>query len=171
LIERAAARIDSAVEDELLERVRQLSPAAFERPVMKLLEAMGYGARGEGKHVGRPGDQGVDVEIAEDAPGLERIFVQAKRYGEQSTVGSPELQQFIGALVQRGMRKGVFVTSGRFTPEAERVAKQSQLNVVLVDGPRLVRLMREKGVGVRPQRTIVLHRLDGDFFTQLEEEA
>lgn len=113
----------------------------------------------------------MDVEIAEDALGLERIYVQAKRDGPGSSVSSGELRDFVGSLDMRGMNKGVFITSGTFTPGARDVAQRTSRRVVPIDGEEPVRLMRACGVGVRPRQSIVLHRLDEDSFSQLEEEA
>lgn len=167
-IDDAVDELDTAVERELLQRVRELSPQAFEQLVLELLKAMGYG---EGLRVGRTGDQGVDVEITQDALGLDRVHVQAKRYGDGATVGSRAIREFLGALDMRGAQKGVFVTSGTFTPDAIAAARGARRQVALVDGAQLVRLMRTGGVGVRERRRIVLHDLDEEFFLRLEEEA
>jgi restriction system protein len=127
---------------------------------------MGYGGnrRETAKHLlGGPGDGGIDGVIDEDRLGLDRIYVQAKRYTDIS-VGRPEVQGFVGSLVGRGAHKGVFVTTSSFSQGAHDYVKHLPQRVILIDGQRLAELMIEHNVGVRVSRTIEFKRLDEDFF-------
>jgi restriction system protein len=149
----------------LLERIRATDPTFFERLVLKVLVAMGYGGTEEeaSEHLGGTGDGGVDGVIHEDRLGLDRIYVQAKRRTEGS-VGRPEVQAFVGALDGRGASKGVFITSSHFSPDADAYAKSLHRNVVLIDGERLAELMIRFGVGVTTRGTFVVREIDEDFF-------
>lgn len=161
-------RARSAVAAELLDRMRGVAPAFFEKLVVDLLVAMGYG----GSHddaasvIGRSGDEGIDGIIKEDRLGLENIYVQAKRWKEGSTVGRPDIQQFAGALQGQKARKGVYITTSSFTREAREYAKAVQATIVLVDGQHLAELMLDHGVGVSVQETIRLFKVDEDYFVE-----
>lgn len=162
----AVATIEAKVRDDLLERLLASPPAFFEQAVVDLLLAMGYGSTVEdaGTALGRSGDGGVDGVIREDRLGLDLIYIQAKRYRDNA-VTADHLRSFAGALDDKGARKGVFITTSRFTAEAERFAERQQMKrIVLIDGERLTRLMLRHDVGVRPDRTIVLKRIDLDYF-------
>jgi restriction system protein len=151
---------------QLLERVRQASPAFFEDLVVELLVAMGYGGTHEdaARVVGRSGDGGIDGIIKEDRLGLESIYIQAKRWKDGSTVGRPDIQQFAGALQGQRARKGVFITTSRFSDDAKKYAEGLQTSIVLVDGPQLAQLMIDYGIGVSAVETLRLMRLDEDYF-------
>jgi restriction system protein len=171
-IEQAVAEIERKVRAELRERLLEQSPAFFEGVVIDLLLAMGYGSSAEeaAEQLGRSGDGGVDGVIREDRLGLDVLYVQAKRYRDQA-VTVEQLRSFSGALQDKGARKGVFITTSRFTEEAVAfAARQQQLRIVLVDGEELTRLMLRHDIGVRPARTIVLKKLDLDYF-EPEESA
>ncbi len=149
---------------QLLDRVRQASPLFFERLVVQLLVAMGYGGSyaDAAQVVGKSGDGGIDGIIKEDRLGLESIYVQAKRW--ETTVGRPTIQQFAGALHGHRARKGVMITTSNFSREAIEYAKTSQIAIVLIDGVQLADFMIEFGVGVSDVETIKLKRLDEDYF-------
>jgi restriction system protein len=153
---------------DLLARVLEQTPSFFERLIVELLVAMGYGGSHEdaARQLGKSGDGGIDGIIDEDRLGLDRIYVQAKRYGAGSVVGRPEVQGFVGSLVGLGASKGVFVTTSAFSKQALDYAKGLQQRVVLIDGARLTELMVEFGVGVRASRMIEVKRLDEDFFSE-----
>jgi len=162
----AVAIVEAKVRDELLHRLTAPPPAFFEQAVVDLLLAMGYGSTVEdaGEALGKSGDGGVDGVIREDRLGLDLIYIQAKRYRD-TAITAEKLRSFAGALDDKGARKGVFITTSRFTSEAERFAGRQQMKrIVLIDGDRLTRLMLRHDVGVRPDRTIVLKRLDLDYF-------
>lgn len=155
----------SALESDLLERIRQCDPDFFERLVLQVLVKMGYGGSVEeaGQHLGGSGDGGVDGVINEDQLGLDQIYVQAKRRTE-STVGRPEVQAFVGALEGKGATKGVFITSSRFTDDAHEYANRVNRRVSLIDGERLARLMVRHGIGVTVGQSYLLQVIDEDFF-------
>ena len=158
---------NAALSAELLERLKSCDPGFFEGVVIKLLLKMGYGGSHAeaGQAVGRSGDGGIDGVIAEDRLGLDSIYVQAKRW--QGSVGEPPLRDFLGALVSRGANKGVFITTGLFTDNAQQFARRSpQHKVVLIDGPRLAELMIEHDLGVSVAATYQLKRIDSDFFAE-----
>ena len=152
-IEAALDELNQAISAELLVRLRQESPYFFEKAVLRLLTEMGYGGTERFvKHTGRSGDGGIDGILHQDALGLNRVHVQAKRYGDQNAIGRPDIQQFVGALGDRGASQGVFVTTSRFTREAEDTAERAREKIALIDGNRLVELMIRYGVGVQPKR-------------------
>ncbi len=129
---------------------------------------MGYGRgrAGAGRRLGRTGDSGIDGVIDEDALGLDVVYIQAKRYAPENTVGRPAIQQFVGSLTGEGAAKGVFVTTSAFSREARDYADRVAQRVILIDGQRFARLMIEHGVGVRPVETITLSEIDENFFAE-----
>ncbi|MDO5693277.1 MAG: restriction endonuclease [Pseudomonadota bacterium] len=164
--------LDSAVEQlttqlrtDLLDRVKQVSPQQFERLVVDVLLAMGYGFDESSGHVTRfSGDGGIDGLVHEDKLGLSTIYIQAKRYTDHS-VGRPEVQQFLGALTGAGATKGVFITSAGFSRDArDFTARLQNQKVALIDGAQLARLMVEHGVGVATTKTIAIQHIDSDYF-------
>ena len=160
----------TALRNDLLQRILQNSPTFFERVIVDLLVAMGYGGshRNAAKQLGRSGDGGVDGVIDEDRLGLDRVYVQAKRYAPNNSVGRPEVQGFVGSLVGLGAAKGVFVTTSIFNQSAIDYVRHLAQRVILIDGKRLADLMIEHNVGVRVSRTIDFKRLDEDFFSEEE---
>lgn len=166
-LERACREIQSKVEEDLLNRLRSVTPASFEHIVIDLLRKMGYG---QGKAdwsevIGGSGDGGIDGVIREDALGLGQIYMQAKRYDEGSIVGPSVAQQFVGALAGKGVAKGVFVTTSGFTKAAREYADR-QNNIVWIDGEELVRLMIQYRVGVVCGEPIyVVEKVDENYFS------
>jgi restriction system protein len=152
----------------LLDRIAQNSPSFFEQLIVDLLVAMGYGGshKNTAEQLGRAGDGGVDGVINEDRLGLDRVYVQAKRYARGNAVGRPEVQAFVGSLVGLGATKGVFVTTSTFSPQARDFVRHLSQRVILLDGQNLADLMIEHGVGVRTSRAIEFKRLDEDFFSE-----
>ncbi|GAA3719365.1 restriction endonuclease [Microlunatus aurantiacus] len=164
-IQRAVDEINNTVATELLTRVRAQSPDFLERLVLELLTAMGYaGAAGSAEHLGKSGDEGLDGVIKQDKLGLDRIYVQAKRYAEDNTVGRPEIQGFVGALHGAQADRGVFITTSRFSPGARDYARKVNAQVVLVDGLKLTSLMVEHNVGAQDNEAFVVKKLDEDYF-------
>lgn len=164
----AVEEANAAVAAELLERIRERDPAFLEQMVLRLLTAMGYGGRaGAAEHLGRSGDQGLDGVIRQDALGLDRVYVQAKRYGADHSVGRPEIQAFVGALHGAQADRGVFIATSRFTADAREYAERVPARIVLIDGIRLTELMVLHNVGVQEEETFVLKRVDEDFFDAL----
>lgn len=155
------------VETRLRQKLQESSPEFFEKAVIELLWAMGYGgAHGEKQHVGKTGDGGIDGVIRQDALGLQNVYVQAKRYADSTTVQRPEIQQFFGALASRGAERGVFITTSRFTQGATREAELYQGKIVLINGLRLTRLMLNYQVAVQRYQEYVIYEVDEDFFDE-----
>lgn len=149
---------------ELLKQVMSCSPAFFERLVIDLLVAMGYGgSRADaGRAVGQSGDGGIDGIIKEDRLGLDVVYLQAKRW--QNPVGGREIRDFVGSLALRSANKGVFITTSYFTAQAIEHAGKAPQKVVLIDGQQLVDLLIDFDVGVSPSSTYVVKKLDLDYF-------
>ena len=149
---------------DLLDQVKQASPAFFESLVVDVLVRMGYGGsrKDAGEAIGQAGDEGIDGIIKEDRLGLDIIYIQAKRW--ESKVGRPEVQRFAGALEGKRARKGVFITTSSFSREAEDYVGQIGTKVILIGGQRLAELMIDHGVGVRTDATYELKRVDADYF-------
>ena len=158
---------DSLVND-VLDTLFHASPAFFERAVVDLLRAMGYGGSVEdaGALLGGPGDGGVDGAIKEDTLGLDTVYVQAKKWATDRTVGDREIRDFIGALQLQRARKGVFFTTSDFTKSARESATRSESRVVLINGKKLAELMVDYKVGVSVTSTLELKRLDSDYFEE-----
>lgn len=168
-IDGAQALLHSALRADLLQRILDNAPAFFERVIVDLLVGMGYGGSHESAalRLGKSGDGGVDGVIDEDRLGLDRIYVQAKRYASGNTVQRPEIQAFVGSLVGFGATKGVFVTTSSYSSGAREYVRHLPQRVVLIDGERLTELMIEHDVGVRISRKIEIKRLDEDFFEEV----
>lgn len=152
---------------ELLDTVRAASPAFFERLVVELLVAMGYGGsiKDAGNAIGKSSDQGIDGIIKQDRLGLDNVYVQAKRWAEGNNVGSREVRDLAGALQMRRAVKGVLITTSDFSSEARGTAEQIG-NIVLVSGEDLAELMIEHGVGVSTTGRYELKRIDQDYFDE-----
>jgi len=165
-IDAAHAALKAALRDDLLQRILANSPAFFEQLIVDLLVAMGYGGshKDAAAQLGRSGDGGVDGIVNEDRLGLDRIYVQAKRYAPGNPVGRPDVNGFVGSLVGLGATKGVFVTTSTFSQPARDYVRHLSQRVILIDGQELADLMIEHGVGVRSYRTVEFKRLDEDFF-------
>jgi restriction system protein len=148
---------------ELLESLASVSPGFFETVVLDLLHKMGYGAsRSDLRRVGGVGDGGIDGVISLDKLGLEKVYIQAKRW--QQAVGRPEVQGFYGALAGQRATKGVFITTSAFTSQAWDFAKSVD-KIVLVDGRNLVELMIDHEIGVAV-RTYTVPKIDLDYFDE-----
>lgn len=164
-IETGVSRIDSAVAAELLDKLRGQDPAFLEQSVLDVLVAMGYGgAEQRARRIGGTGDGGVDGVIDQDALGLDQVYVQAKRYGVDKTVGREAVQSFVGALHGVGASRGVFITTSSFTSGAREYVKQIPSRVILIDGARLAALMIRYRVGVRVADTFSIVEVDEDYF-------
>jgi len=166
LLRSTVKQIETALKKELLDRILAAPPAFFESLIVALLLAMGYGGSREeaGKIVGRSGDGGIDGVIDQDALGLDRVYVQAKRYATDNAVSEPEIRAFSGSLGAAKANKGVFVTTSFFTQPAQNFAERHPFKIVLIDGERLAALMIRHNVGVRIDETLYLKKMDEDFF-------
>lgn len=165
-LEQAHQRIRSELAEELLQKILTCSPAFFEHLVVELLVKMGYGGsrKDAGERVGQSGDGGIDGIIKEDRLGLDTIYIQAKRW--QGSVGRPEIQKFVGALSGQRAKKGVFITTSRFTADAAEYVSLIETKVVLMDGNKLALLMIDFDVGVSTQATYVIKKIDSDYFEE-----
>lgn len=164
-ISAAVAEIESAVAQDLVDRMRSMPPVFMEKAVLRLLVAMGYGGSAEdAEHIGGSGDGGFDGVINQDRLGLDRVYVQAKRYAADNIVGRPAVQGFVGALHGMGAAGGIFITTSRFSAEAIAFAEGIKPRVILIDGARLGSLMVTHGVGVQATHQFSLVQVDDDFF-------
>lgn len=166
IIESAVEALDESLADELLEQLSNVDPFYFERVVLDLLFAMGYGgSREEAAMVTKKSnDEGIDGIINEDRLGLDVIYVQAKRW--KDTVGRKEIQSFVGALAGKQANKGVFITTSDFASTATEYAAAVNQKVILINGSRLADLMIEHNIGVSTQRTISIKKIDTDYFEE-----
>lgn len=164
-IELGYQQLREQLAEELLQKVKEAAPDFFERLVIDLLLAMGYGGSRQdaGRAVGRGGDGGIDGIINEDRLGLDVIYVQAKRW--EGVVGRPEIQKFAGALQGQRARKGIFITTSAFTKDAREYASLIDSKIILIDGDQLTGLMIDYGIGVAEVASYTVKRLDSDYFT------
>ena len=148
-LERVYGELNNVLKDELLTRIHEKSPDFFEKMVVELMEKMGYG---RGQITQKSRDEGIDG-----------IYIQAKRYDLEKTVGRPELQKFGGAIPEKNA-KGLFVTTGRFSPDAQKYANDR--HIILIDGQHLAELMIEHDFGVSTEYTYRIKRIDMDVFEE-----
>lgn len=165
-LERVYGEVNAKLGDELLSAVLSMSPKFFERLVICLMEGMGYGGfDGAGFVTKYSNDGGIDGIINEDQLGFNLIYIQAKRWSPDTTIGRPELQKFVGALMgPPKIDKGLYITTAKFSKAAEEYAAAQ--HVILVDGDKLTKLMIEFGIGVTTQKTYSLKKIDSDFFEE-----
>lgn len=159
--DRVYAIINEQLADDLLAEVLNQTPSFFEQLVVDLMKAMNYG---EGFVTKYSGDDGIDGIIHEDQLGFNLIYIQAKRWKPDVTIGKPELQKFAGAMMgPPRVEKGLFITTAKFSPKARDFANAQ--HIILVDGKRLTELMIEYGVGVSTQKAYLIKRVDSDYFS------
>ena len=153
-----------ALADELLERIKGCSPKFFELLAVELVVAMGYGGSrvDAGQAIGQSGDDGIDGIINEDRLGLDIIYLQAKRW--EGTVGRPVVQAFAGSLEGQRARKGILITTSRFSKEAKEYVTRIEKKIVLIDGERLADLMIDFNIGVTEVSSYVVKKADLDYF-------
>ncbi len=166
-LESAYENLRDELADELLSRLKQTTPAFFERVVVELLVKMGYGgSRADaGKAIGKSGDGGIDGIIKEDKLGLDVVYIQAKRW-DSNSVGRPDVMQFAGALQAQRANKGIFITTSRFTDDARSYVSQIGSKIVLIDGDQLTGLMIEHDVGVSTISLYPVKKIDTDYFDE-----
>jgi len=164
LIDKAVRANRAVVEGEILERALGLDPTGFEDLVIQLLGAMGYGRSGSLERTSASGDAGVDGIISQDPLGLDRIYLQAKRYAVDRPIDRPKIHEFAGALLGKQGDRGVFITTSSFTRGARDEAERIHARIELIDGQRLAKLLVAYEVGVQEASVAKLYRLDDDFF-------
>lgn len=163
-LEYAYQRIRKTLAQEILEKIRSCSPAFFEQLVVELLVKMGYGGsiKEAGKAIGKTGDEGIDGIIKEDRLGLDVIYIQAKRWND--SVGRPEIQKFVGALAGQGAKKGIFITTSKFSEQAKIYAPRNDTKIVLIEGEELAQHMIDFNLGVSIVSEYQIKKLDSDYF-------
>ena len=166
-LEKAYENLRDELAEDLLNKLKQATPAFFERIVVELLVKMGYGgSRADaGKAIGRSGDGGIDGIIKEDKLGLDVVYIQAKRW-DSNSVGRPDVMQFAGALQLQKANKGIFITTSRFTEEARSYVTQIGSKIVLIDGEQLAQLMIDNDVGVSTVSLYPVKKIDSDYFDE-----
>lgn len=164
ILETSYINIRKTLAQDLLSKVKSCSPQFFENLVVELLVKMGYGGslKDAGKAIGKSGDEGIDGMIKEDKLGLDVIYVQAKRW--EGSVGRPEIQKFVGALAGQGAKKGIFITTSRYTSDAASYVPRNETKIVLIDGEQLAQLMIDYNIGVTTQITYEVKKMDTDYF-------
>ena len=169
LLDYAVKQLDNSLADELLDEVMKITPYDFEGLVVKLLIRMGYGSIDINQNAvtKKSGDEGIDGVVNADKFGFDSIGIQAKQWKKDNSVGRPEIQKFLGALVGQGLTKGIFITTAQFTKEAVSYAeKQLNCKLVLIDGEQLAKLMIEYDLGVSTVSIYKVKRIDTDFFNE-----
>lgn len=166
IIESSYLNIRKNLSQELLQKIKSCSPRFFEDLVVELLVKMGYGGtiKDAGQSIGQTGDEGIDGIIKEDRLGLDVIYIQAKRW--ENVVGRPEIQKFVGALAGQGAKKGVFITTSKFTGEAKSYQTRNETKIVLIDGEKLAELMIDYNLAVSTTNTFEIKRIDNDYFEE-----
>jgi restriction system protein len=166
VLQQAYQSIRNDLASEILEKIKTNSPGYFENLVVDLMVAMGYGgSRADaGQSLGKSGDEGIDGIIKEDRLGLDVIYLQAKRW--DSTVGRPEIQRFVGALHGKRAKKGVFITTDKFSSDALDYVATIDPKVILIDGRALVNYMIDFNLGVSTATTYEIKRIDSDYFSE-----
>lgn len=170
-IGKAYEELRTMLADDLLDKILEQSPYFFEKLVVKLLVAMGYGGSYNELSemmVGQVGDEGIDGIIKEDKLGLDNIYVQAKRWDKTRTVGRPDIQQFVGALAGKGANKGIYITTAHFSEQARNFKPQNNIKVALIDGKSLCQHMIDYNIGVTTKDVYEIKRIDQDFFSDEE---
>ena len=165
-LDKSYQSIRTNLEAELLSKVKLSTSSFFEKIVVDLLIKMGYGGRDDNAGIitGKSGDEGIDGIIKQDPLGIDMIYIQAKKW--DGVVGRPEIQKFAGALTGQGAKKGVFITTSRFSQEALQYLGKSEMKIVLIDGIRLARYMVEYSLGVSIQQTYEIKKIDSDYFEE-----
>jgi restriction system protein len=166
LLESSYQDIRKTLAQDILSKIKLCSPSFFEKLVVELLVKMGYGGSrtDAGKAIGKSGDEGIDGIIKEDKLGLDIIYIQAKRW--ENVVGRPEIQKFVGGLAGQGAKKGIFITTSRFTNEAKDYIPRNETKIVLIDGEQLASLLIDYNLGVSTQATYELKKIDSDYFEE-----
>ena len=166
IIEKNFNLLKHSLQHELLSKIMECSPSFFEQLIVELLVAMGYGGsiKDAGEAVGKSGDGGIDGIIKEDVLGLDKIYLQGKRWS--NPVSRPDIQAFVGSLLGVKANKGVFITTSRFTKEAMEYAQNVDRSLILIDGDKLTDLMFEYNVGVSKETVLTIKKIDLDYFEE-----
>jgi len=163
MIENGIDLINADLAEELLEKISRNTPAFFEKLVLDLLSAMGYG---EGKVTGRSGDGGIDGFISQDTLGIERIYFQAKRFTGNTKVTASMVRDFVGSLDLKGVSKGVFITLSDFPANTEEVLSGTHKSIILINQQRLLSFLIQYNIGVSVEKTYESKKIDSDYFPE-----
>jgi len=165
-LQKSYQSIRNDLASQIVQRISQNTPNFSERLVVDLMVAMGYGgSRADaGRSIGGTGDEGIDGVIKEDKLGLDLVYLQAKRW--DGTVGRPEVQKFVGALHGKRAKKGVFITTAKFSDDAKRYVEAIDPKVILIDGRTLAELMIDHGLGTTTTVSYDIKRIDSDYFAE-----
>ena len=166
LIAAAYKKYEKTTRDEIIDLILGLSPTFFEKLILDLFKAMGYGGKGKTTHMGKSGDGGIDGIIDEDPLGLEKIYLQAKRYAPENKIQIDQIRSFSGTLIEQGAQKGIFVTTSSFVSSAYDYVQKVPQRLILIDGAQLTKLMYQYDVGVRTVDTVKLKKVDIDYFEE-----
>jgi restriction system protein len=166
IFELSYSQIINALREELKQKISECNPYFFEQLVLDLLLKMGYGGSeiDNGELTQKSADEGIDGIIKEDKLGLDKIYIQAKKWGKP--VGRPEIQKFVGALQGKRAKKGVFITTSEFSKDAYEYAKNLDVAVILIDGERLSQYMVENELGISLKHTFKTYSIDTDYFEE-----
>jgi restriction system protein len=166
VLQQAYQNIRNELASEVLSKIKANSPQFFESLVVDLMVSMGYGGSrvDAGRSIGQSGDEGIDGIIKEDRLGLDVIYLQAKKW--EGTVGRPDIQKFVGALHGKRAKKGVFITTGKFSEEAISYVSSIDPKVILIDGWSLANFMIDFNLGVATSATYTIKRIDSDYFNE-----
>lgn len=168
VMERNYQKFQCNLETELLQKIKEHSPDFFELLVLDLLVEMGYGGSpADAENVGRSGDGGIDGIIKQDPLGLDRVYVQAKKFAK-AKVGRPVVTEFAGALAAKGATRGILITTSDFTNGAKKYNAPG-IDIILINGEQLVQLMIEHNVGVSSERNYEIKLIDDEYFEEIEE--
>lgn len=168
IIDDAFRQINSALAKDLLTKILEMPAAFFEKLVVELLVKMGYGGSFEDAasvtQLSR--DEGIDGVIKQDKLGLDSVYIQAKRWGNNNSIGSKEIQAFVGAIEMKHASKGIFITTSYFTDPAKKCAKEVKSSIVLIDGEQLCKYMIEHNLGVSSRQVYEIKQIDSDYFEE-----
>ena len=159
-------KLQADLASELLDRIKDCSPSFFEKLVVELLVKMGYGGSRQdaGKAIGKSHDEGIDGIIKEDKLGLDIVYIQAKKW--ENPVSRPEIQKFAGALQGKRARKGIFITTSKFSKSSIDYVSMIESKIILIDGEQLTKLMIEHDVGVSTIASYIIKKMDSDYFME-----
>lgn len=173
-LNQASQNIRDSVYEDILDTILSKTPYEFEKLVVKLLDKMGYGGvvKDAGQVTQQSNDGGIDGIIKEDVLGLGRIHIQAKRYKRDNSIGREDVQKFVGALAVAQSNKGVFITTSSYSKGAIEYAENlnGSTNVVLIDGSKLAEYIYDYGLGMQTEKTVIIKRMDGDFWEKMQDE-
>lgn len=161
-LEQAFQKINNTLKNELLDYILKLTSFGFEKLVIDLLSKMGYGSfENAGKTTSKSNDEGIDGIIMEDKLGFNLIYIQAKKWDKNTSVGRPEIQKFVGAINKK-QGKGLFVTTSNFSKQAIEYSNEN--HIILINGDKLVKLMIEYNFGVKIKKSFEIKEIDFDIF-------